>query len=204
MDRRDELASLPDHEIMARLKGAPEDLVMEGFEILVARHKNAIVSFLYRYVGDFRTAEDLAQETFLRVFRKIGDYNNSARFSTWLYTIASNLAKDEFKRRARHPARSLDGAGARNDTTRPVPEVRADTTESVPDVRLQHDEARQAVRRALELLEEQDREILLLKDVQGLSYEEIAHVLNVPLGTVKSRLSRARLAFKEVWKKIGA
>jgi RNA polymerase sigma-70 factor (ECF subfamily) len=204
MDRRDELASLPDHEIMARLKGAPEDLLMDGFEILVARHKNAIVSFLFRYVGDFRTAEDLAQETFLRVFRKIGDYNNSARFSTWLYTIASNLAKDEFKRRARHPARSLDGAGGRNDTTRPVPEARADTTESVPDVRLQQDEARQAVRRALELLEEQDREILLLKDVQGLSYEEIAHVLNVPLGTVKSRLSRARLAFKEVWKKIGA
>lgn len=204
MDRRDELASLPDHEIMARLKGAPEDLLMDGFEILVARHKNAIVSFLFRYVGDFRTAEDLAQETFLRVFRKIGDYNNSARFSTWLYTIASNLAKDEFKRRARHPARSLDGTAGRNDTTRPVPEARADTTESVPDVRLQQDEARQAVRRALELLEEQDREILLLKDVQGLSYEEIAHVLNVPLGTVKSRLSRARLAFKEVWKKIGA
>lgn len=204
MDRRDELASLPDHEIMARLKDAPEDVLMEGFEILVARHKNAIVSFLYRYVGDFRTAEDLAQETFLRVFKKIADYNNSARFSTWLYTIASNLAKDEFKRRARHPARSLDGAGGQNDTTRPVPAVRADTTESVPDVRLQHDEARQAVRRALELLQEQDREILLLKDVQGLSYEEIAHVLNIPLGTVKSRLSRARLAFKEIWKNIGA
>src|SRR3989338_2987204 len=103
MDTR-ELAALPDHEIMARLKEAPRETVVRGFEILVKRYKNAIVSFLFRYVGDYRTAEDLAQETFLRVFRKVRDYNNTAKFSTWMYTIAANLAKDEFKRRVRHPA----------------------------------------------------------------------------------------------------
>jgi RNA polymerase sigma-70 factor (ECF subfamily) len=202
MVRRDELAALPDHEIMGRLKAAPPDVVMDGFEVLVARYKNSIVSFLFRFVGDFRTAEDLAQETFLRVFKKIHEYNNAAKFSTWLYTIASNLAKDEFKRRTRHPARSLDWKGG-GDTTRNIPQVKADTTTSVPEVRLEHDEIRKNVKKALELLEEHDREILLLKDVQGLSYEEISQVLELPLGTVKSRISRARVAFKDVWKKMG-
>ena len=202
MVRRDELAALPDHEIMTRLKSAPPELVMDGFEILVARYKNSIVSFLFRFVGDFRTAEDLAQETFLRVFKKVNDYNNAAKFSTWLYTIASNLAKDEFKRRARHPARSLDWKGG-GDTTRNIPQIKADTTDSVPDVQLEHDEIRKNVKKALELLDEHDREVLLLKDVQGLSYEEISHVLELPMGTVKSRISRARVAFKDVWKKMG-
>jgi len=201
--RKNELAALPDHEVMARLKTASPEDVMRGFEVLVGRYKNAIVSFLFRFTGDFRTAEDLAQETFLRVFRKIHDYNSTAKFSTWLYTIASNLAKDEFKRRVRHPAKSLDWRGG-GDTTRDMPQAKADTTDSVPDVRLEHDEARQNVNKALNLLDEHDREVLLLKDVQGLSYEEIAEVLELPMGTVKSRISRARLAFKDVWKKLGA
>ncbi len=197
------MASLPDHELMVRLKTASGDVVMEGFEVLVGRYKNAIVSFLFRFVGDFRTAEDLAQETFLRVFKKIHDYNSTARFSTWLYTIASNLAKDEFKRRVRHPAKSLDWKGG-TDTTRDLPQVKADTTGSVPDVRLEHDEVRKNVNRALDLLESHDREILVLKDVQGLTYDEIAKILELPMGTVKSRISRARMAFKDVWKKMGA
>jgi RNA polymerase sigma-70 factor (ECF subfamily) len=203
MERKDELAALPDNELMARLKAAAGAELMRGFEIIVGRYKNAIVSFLYRFTGDFRTSEDLAQEAFLRVFKKVQDYNPSAKFSTWLYTIASNLAKDEFKRRARHPARSLDWKGG-NDTTRDMPQAKADTTESVPDVRLEHDEVRQQVNKALDLLDANDREILVLKDVQGLSYEEIAEILGLPMGTVKSRLSRARTAFKEVWKQLGA
>ncbi len=203
MERKDELAALPDHELMARLKMAPSGELMRGFEILVGRYKNAIVSFLFRFTGDFRTSEDLAQETFLRVFRKIGDYDSTAKFSTWLYTIAANLAKDEFKRRARHPAKSLDWQGG-GDTTRDMPQAKADTTDSVPDVRLQREEARRNVNRALEMLDPQDREVLILKDIEGLSYEEIAQVLNLPMGTVKSRISRARLAFKDVGKKMGA
>ena len=162
-----ELAALPDHEIMARLKEAPRQVVVMGFEILVKRYKNAIVSFLYRYVGDYRTAEDLAQETFIRIFRKVNDYNNTAKFSTWMYTIASNLAKDEFKRRVRHPAGSLDWqAGSGADTTRNVPTVEGEGYN--PEASVEGDERRMAVHRALKLLNEEEREILLLKDVQGL------------------------------------
>lgn len=203
MEERDELSSLPDNELMARMKTATQGELMRGFEIIVGRHKNAIVSFLFRFTGDFRTAEDLAQEAFLRVFKKIQDYNSTAKFSTWLYTIASNLAKDEFKRRSRHPARSLDWKGG-GDTTRDMPQAKADTTSSVPDARLEKDEVRLSVNKALDLLEAHDREILVLKDVQGLSYEEISEILGLPMGTVKSRISRARTAFKEVWKKLGA
>jgi len=203
MEEQDELSALPDNELMARLKTAGQGELMRGFEIIVGRHKNAIVSFLFRFTGDFRTAEDLAQEAFLRVFKKIHDYDSRAKFSTWLYTIASNLAKDEFKRRARHPARSLDWKGG-GDTTRDMPQAKADTTSSVPDARLEKDEVRLNVNKALDLLDANDREILVLKDVQGLSYDEISEILTLPMGTVKSRISRARTAFKEVWKKFGA
>ncbi|HEX7897117.1 MAG TPA: sigma-70 family RNA polymerase sigma factor [Planctomycetota bacterium] len=204
MEERDELSALPDNELMARLKTATQGELMRGFEIIVGRHKNAIVSFLFRFTGDFRTAEDLAQESFLRVFKKIQDYNSTAKFSTWLYTIASNLAKDEFKRRSRHPARSLDWKSG-GDTTRDMPQAKAaDTTSSVPGARLEKDEVRLSVNKALDLLDAHDREILVLKDVQGLSYDEISEILTLPMGTVKSRISRARTAFKEVWKKMGA
>ena len=204
MEEQDELSALPDNELMARLKSATQGKLMRSFEIIVDRHKNAIVSFLFRFTGDFRTAEDLAQEAFLRVFKKIQDYNSTAKFSTWLYTIASNLAKDEFKRRSRHPARSLDWKSA-GDTTRDMPQAKAaDTTSSVPGARLEKDEVRLSVNKALDLLDAHDREILVLKDVQGLSYDEISEILTLPMGTVKSRISRARTAFKEVWKKMGA
>ena len=197
-------AGLSDNDLMTRLKEAPPAELAAGFEVLVHRYKNAIVSFLFRYVGDPRTAEDLAQEAFLRVFRKIAEYNSTAKFSTWLYTIASNLAKDEFKRRSRHPAGSLDwesGKGA--DTTRNVPTAMA-ADDPGPDEELERGEVRERVAFALKLLKEDDREILVLKDVQGLAYEEIARILDLPMGTVKSRISRARLAFKDAWKRTGS
>jgi RNA polymerase sigma-70 factor (ECF subfamily) len=197
-------ASLPDHELMARLKGASREERAAGFEVLVRRYKNGVVSFLYRFVGDYRTAEDLAQEAFLRVFRKLDEYNSSAKFSTWLYTIASNLAKDEFKRRVRHPAKSLDwSSGKGADTTKNIPTAMEAETPA-PEERLEQDEVRVQVNEALKKLKDDDREILVLKDVQGMGYEEIAEILGLPMGTVKSRISRARLAFKEVWKRLGA
>ena len=197
-------AGLSDNDLMTRLKEAAPAELAAGFEVLVHRYKNAIVSFLFRYVGDARTAEDLAQEAFLRVFRKIAEYNSTAKFSTWLYTIASNLAKDEFKRRSRHPAGSLDWESGRGaDTTRNVPTAMASAGPG-PDEELERGEVRERVAEALKLLKEDDREILVLKDVQGLAYEEIARILDLPMGTVKSRISRARLAFKDAWKRMGS
>jgi RNA polymerase sigma-70 factor (ECF subfamily) len=155
-------------------------------------------------VGDRATAEDLAQECFVRVFRNVAGYDPQAKFSTWLYTIATNLAKDEFKRRARHPAKSLDWTkGEGSDTTRDLP-GRSGSTTKQPEVIAEKQELRDRIQMALQELREDDREILVLREMQQMPYEEIARVLGVPMGTVKSRISRAREAFAALWKAKGA
>jgi RNA polymerase sigma-70 factor (ECF subfamily) len=171
---------------------------MGSFAELVRRHKDFVTNYLYRYTGDYRTAEDLAQETFLRVYRKIPDYNASAKFTTWLYTIATNLAKDEFKRRARHPAVPLEVKPPGADTSQIVTAAPPVNTPP-PDAASEREELRSLVHEALDELDPESKEILLLREVQGLPYEEIAGILAVPVGTVKSRINRARLAFKELF-----
>jgi len=171
---------------------------MGSFAELVRRHKDPITNYLYRYTGDYRTAEDLAQEAFLRVFRKIPEYNASAKFSTWLYTIATNLAKDEFKRRARHPAVPLEQQRPGADTSQivtaapPASGLRPEEDSSRAELRV-------LVHESLDALDPEAKEILVLREVQGLAYDEIAGILGVPVGTVKSRINRARLAFKDLF-----
>lgn len=196
---------LPDGRIVEILQEARRDVpggetsFDRAFGELVRRYKGAILTYLVRYVGDLKTAEDLAQEAFVRVFRRIDAYDRRARFSTWLYTIASNLAKDEFKRRRRHPAMSYDWQSAgTDDTTRNIP-MAQDADESPERVALQT-ETSQRVQETLQQLDADDREVLILREIQGLKYEEVAEILGVPLGTVKSRIARARLAFRQVWK----
>ncbi len=189
--------ALSDHELMASCaKGA-----MDAFGELVGRYKEPIIAFLFRYTGDYRAAEDLAQETFIRVFKKIPEYNTSAKFSTWLYTIASNLAKDRFKYQRRHPAGSLDQQVAADDT-RAISDLGLADESQRPDGAAVRGEMREIAGRALAALDDDEREILVLRDVQGLPYDEIAQVLGAPLGTVKSRVNRARLAFKEKFKEL--
>lgn len=196
-----ELVSLSDNEVAKRLQAARGKAFEEVFREIVRRYKNGIMTFLTRYTGDPRTAEDLAQETFVRVYRKIERYNPDAKFSTWIFTIAGNLAKDEFKRRRRHPAVSYDWqSSGRAETTKQVP-VMADETEEPSRLAVQTESGRQ-VQEALSNLDGQDREVLVLRDIQGMRYEDIAEMLSLPLGTVKSRISRARAAFKALWEKM--
>jgi len=172
-----------------------------SFAELVRRHKDFVTNYLYRYTGDYRTAEDLAQETFLRVFRKIPDYNPAAKFTTWLYTIATNLAKDEFKRRSRHPAVPLEVQPPGANTSQILVNAPAAATPA-PEDASEREEIQALVRSVLDGLDAESKEILLLREVQGLAYEEIAGILNVPLGTVKSRISRARMAFKDQFQRL--
>jgi RNA polymerase sigma-70 factor (ECF subfamily) len=194
------LETASDNEVAEFLKTAEGGRFDAAFCELMKRYKNPIVSFLYRYTGDMKTAEDLGQEVFIRVFKKIKVYNSAARFSTWLYTIACNLAKDEFKRRSRHPAVSYDWqSSGHDDTTRTVPSVGKES--SMPEQVAEQNERSAAVQTALTKLPDADREILILRELQGMKYEEIAKILDLPLGTVKSRIARARLAFKDVWER---
>jgi len=179
-----------DEDLMLALKGGDET----AFAELMRRHRGPIVNYVHRLIGDRDRAEDLAQEVFLRVYRHAGTYRVTARFTTWLYTIASNLGKNELRNRARRRNVSME------DTPRELRQEDYDfgTREDFlgPDRISDLNERQRAVRRAIDSLPEHFRVMLVLRDLEGFAYEEIASMLHLPLGTVKSRINRARLEFK--------
>jgi len=161
----------------------------EALGELVRRYQDPLLGYLAKFLGDPRLAEDLTQEAFMRVYAKSGTYRSGPKFTTWLYTIATNLARDSHKYARRHPAGPLAPSDA----------LDLRSTEPDPEAAALRRERGERVRRALDALPEDTREVLLLRDVQGLSYEEIAQVQGTPVGTAKSRVARARMAFKDVY-----
>jgi len=174
--------SLSDKDILFNL--VDEDI--ESYSILVDRYKNRLLNFVYRFVKDFDVAEDIVQETFLRVYRKRHNYKAIANFSTWLFTIAGNLAKSELRRRKRWKFFSLD---AYNDNEKKF---------ELPDNGIKPDRAASVsildenIQNAIDKLQDKYKESLILRDIEGMSYKQIADITRVPVGTVKSRVNRAR------------
>lgn len=166
-----------------------------AFEMLVGRYSSLVMGLAIARLGERDRARDIVQETFLRVFRKLSAYNRKAKFSTWLYKIASNLIKDNHKYARRHPVGPLT-------TEQVARDFRLGRSTGRVDESLRLDELRSLVLRALGQLRSQLREVLILRDVQGRSYEEIAEIIRCSLGTVKSRVSRARMKFKDVYVKL--
>ncbi len=159
-----------------------------ALEVLVKRYELKIINFVYRMVGDFDQAEDIAQEVFIRVYRHRERYRPLAKFSTWLYTIASNLAKSELRRRSIFNPISF---------TR----LRGERLSSIkrsPDKALLEKELGQKIQEGIGKLKPNYRVPLVLRDVEGFSYEEISEIVGCPLGTVKSRINRARLKLREI------
>lgn len=154
----------------------------DGLTELVRRYQGPLVGYLTGIVNDAERARDLSQETFLRVFRHAARYRTHSRFATWLYHIARNVARDELRTRQRRPHLCSSEEGL------------ADATSRAPDVPEQL-EQRELVLRALAQLCARDRELVVLRDLEARSYEEIAERLGMRLGTVKSGLSRARQRF---------
>jgi RNA polymerase sigma-70 factor (ECF subfamily) len=160
------------------------------FHALVTRYRDRVMNTAYRFLGDFHDAEDLAQEVFLKVYRGLPDFRATSSFSTWLYRITVNTCRNELRRRSRRPSflePDLEGLGI------PLP-----ATLSVEQVVIVH-EQRDAIQNTLNRLSETDREALILRDVQGLSYQEIAAMLGISLSAAKMRMRRARLAFRELY-----
>ena len=174
--------SFSDKDILFNL--VDEDI--ESYSILVDRYKNRLLNFVYRFVKDFDVAEDIVQETFLRVYRKRHNYKAIANFSTWIFTIAGNLAKSELRRRKRWKFFSLD---AYNDN-----EMKFE----LPDNGIKPDRAASVrildenIQNAIDKLQDKYKESLILRDIEGMSYKQIADITRVPVGTVKSRVNRAR------------
>ena len=174
----------------------------EAFSMLVGRHSKKMLNIAYRMLGDYDEACDVTQEAFLAAFRSIGKFKAESKFSTWLYRIVVNYTKNRLKQRQnlfRHESVLLDETG---DGQGGCPACLAASDAGHPGELLERREREAQVQKCISTLDGDYREVLVMRDIQGFSYEEIRDVLRIPDGTVKSRLSRARVAMKDCLKKV--
>jgi len=167
---------------------------VDAFEALIVQYERKVYNLAYRLTGNPEDASDLAQEAFVRVYQSLGDFRGDSSFATWLYRIVANACRDELRRRQRQRTVSLE-VTVENEDGEMVRQY-ADEGEG-PDQALERVELQRLVRETLATLDEDHRQILILRDFQDLSYQDIAELLNLSLGTVKSRINRARNALKE-------
>ena len=192
LEFRRELSSMTDSQVVQRfLDGEPR-----AFGELVDRYDSRLLNFVYRTVGDRERAQDLVQETFVRVYRHLHRFDQSKKFSTWIYTIAGNLAKNELRNRSRNPL-VLFQTIKKNWDADHRPLEWADSSMKPDDLyRKRH--LKELVDRAVQQLPEHHRIVFVLRELEGKTYEEIAQITGCNLGTVKSRLNRARNNFARI------
>jgi len=179
-----------DADLVARAKGGDRG----SFDLLVREHYALVYNTAHRILGDQGAAEDATQTAFVRAYKSLALFRGGAAFSTWLYRIVSNVCLDMLRSRKDDTVSLEITREDENDTEqRPLPD---DTAE--PSARIEREERQQIVHRAIAELSDDHRIVLVLCDIMGLSYEEIAEILDTPIGTVKSRLNRARLALKDI------
>jgi len=178
--------------VQAHLAGDPR-----AFDQIVTRYQVRLLNFVYRMIGDRERAEDLVQEAFLRVYRHLDRFDRTRKFSTWIYTIASNLAKNELRNRSRSPLVALDPSRPRreDEDSRPLD---FEDTATRPDDLYERRSLKALVDQTVAQLPSHHREVFVLRELEGKSYEEIAEIMHCNLGTVKSRLNRARQSFAEL------
>jgi len=177
-----------DEELIGRF----QDGDIYAFEQIVKRYKDQLLNYAYRFLGAIEDSEDIVQETFLRVFRKRKAYRNIAKFSTWIYTITGNLAKTELRRRRKKKLFSISGLKYNNK------EYEIPDRKRGPDERADSVVMDEIIQKAIDSLSPKFKEVIILRDIQELSYEEISKIIKIPLGTVKSRVNRARLKLQEL------
>jgi RNA polymerase sigma-70 factor (ECF subfamily) len=167
---------------------------LAAFNDLVRRYEKQVYNFAYRLTGNYDDANDVAQDAFLRVFNAIGSFRGEASFSTWLFRITTNVFLDERKRARAHPNASLDEYLELEESS--VARQIEDPSPT-PEAVLEQSERAEILQKAIGGLPEYQRAMVTLYHGQQKSYEEIAEIMDLPIGTVKSRLNRARLALKE-------
>ncbi len=179
-----------DEELIARFQDGDEQAYVE----LVNRYRDRLMSFIFRFVNDMEKAEDIVQDTLMKLYTHRHFYRNIAKFSTWIYTIAGNLAKTELRRKKRHKVTRLSHMGT-EEREYQLPSVEPETGETA-----QGHFAEKEIQKAIQELPLHFRTVVILRDIQELSYEEISKIVDVPLGTVKSRINRARLQLQQALK----
>jgi len=190
--QREALHELDDgHVVMRHLAGDSQ-----AFGSLVDRYQTRLLNFVNRTIGDRERAEDLVQEVFIRVFRHLHRFDQTKKFSTWIYTIASNLAKNELRNRSRNPLVLFQTIKKNWDADhRPL---QFEDTTARPDDLYRKRFLKDAVDRCVQGLPGHHREVFVLRELEGKSYQEIAEITGCNLGTVKSRLNRARNSFAQL------
>ena len=183
------LAELSDEELIAEFQ---QNNTLQAFEILVQRYKNPLTNFVYRFLGDYESCSDVVQETMIKFYRNKDSYKSIAKFSTWIYTIAGNLAKTEYKRRRRRQIFSINSYGEEKENYE-IPDENYR-----PDVMTDSGIKDQIIQKALLKISTAYREAVILRDIQELSYEEIAEIMGITVGTVKSRINRGRAQLQKL------
>jgi len=158
-----------------------------AYDLIVKRYKDQLLNFVYRFVGNQEEAEDIVQETFLRVYRKRHAYKRVAKFSTWIYTIAGNLSRTELRRRKRRKLFSITDLGYEDR------DYEISDEDFNPENQVDGVIKEEIIQKEIDQLSPKFRQVIILRDVQELSYEEISKIIRVPIGTVKSRVNRGRL-----------
>ena len=188
---------LRDRRLIRRIRTGDD----RAFEELVGHYQNRVYGLIFRMIGNKQEAEDLAQEVFITVHRAIGTWRGEGRFYTWLYRIASNTCKNRIKYlRGRNFHRSVpveDTPEAHTHGTEGGPVVSLQSQVAGPEAQAEGNRLEAAIQRELAALEPEHRLLIVLRDVQGLSYQEILRVTGLQEGTLKSRLHRARVALRD-------
>jgi len=179
-----------DEELIASFQNGNEQAYIE----LVRRYRDRLMTFVFRFVGDMELSEDIVQDTMIKVYTHKHYYKEIAKFSTWIYTIAGNLAKTELRKRKRRKVTLLSQMNT-DDRKYEIP-----STELQSEDIVQGEYAERYIQKAILQLPLHFRTVVILRDIQELSYEEISKIVNVPLGTVKSRINRARLQLQQTLK----
>ncbi|HEY6906945.1 MAG TPA: RNA polymerase sigma factor [Ignavibacteriaceae bacterium] len=188
------LYELTDEELILEFQ---QNNTVRAFEILVERYKNPLTNYVFRFLGDYEACMDVVQEAFIKVYRYKDTYNSIAKFSTWIYTIAGNLARTEYQRRRRRKFFSINASGEEKDETYEIPDesYRPDelTDSGIKD---------EIIQKAIGKVSPSYREMVILRDIQQLSYEEISEITGITVGTVKSRINRGRAQLQKLLKDI--
>lgn len=172
-----------------------------AFDKLVAKYQRKIYNLSYRFVGDQEEANDLAQEIFVAAYQNIKKFRGDSKFSTWLFQIAANRGKNRFKYlKLRGFFTNRGSSDPEEDGGSPAREI--PDYETNPENMLAGKQVQRIVQRVIDRLDPDHKEILILRDIEGLSYEEIGRILKLPEGTTKSRLHRARMEVKEKLKRV--
>jgi len=187
------LTELTDEEL---IKEFQDHNTIEAYEILVSRFKDPLTNYVYRFLGDRDICTDIVQDTMIKFYLHKDSYKSFAKFSTWIYTIAGNLARNELKRRKRRTIFSLN-----NDDEEKKVQIEDNSFVS-PERSTDSQMKGEIIQKALLKVKPVYREVVILRDIEGLSYEEIAEITELSIGTVKSRINRGRKHLQELLKNI--